>query len=187
MTRTPSTTTRTAAVTAGLAAAAALAVAAPALAGSVLASGELTRYPGQAPMADAPEGASARVHSVETGSGKTVVTLHVAGMEPLARYGAHAHVHRCGATGSAAGPHWQLEDDPVVPSVDPAYANPRNEVWLDLTTNRAGRGSAKAVLGWQFPSDDRPQSVIIHEEHTATATGAAGTAGKRVACLDVAF
>jgi len=180
-------TVRTIVVSAGLVGAAAFVVAAPSLAGSVLASGEVVRYPGQAPIADAPVGATARVHSVETGSDRTIVTLHVTGMHPFARYGAHAHVKACGATGAAAGPHWQYDRDPVSPSVDPAYANPDNEIWLDLTTNHAGAGHAKAVVDWQFPSDRRPRSVIIHEQHTATGAGIAGMAGKRVACLDVAF
>ncbi len=181
------TTVRTTVVSACLAGAAAFAVAAPSLAGSVLASGEVVRYPGQAPIAAAPEGATARVHSVETGNGRTIVTLHVKGMQPFARYGAHAHVNAFGATGAAAGPHWQYDRDPVSPSVDPAYANPDNEIWLDLTTNQAGVGHAKAVVDWQFPSDRRPMSVIIHEQHTETGVGIAGMAGKRVACLDVAF
>lgn len=177
------------AATAGLAATAALALAAPALAGAEVsrAAGDLTRYPGQAPIADAPEGATARVHSVATADGKTIVTLHVSGMESFARYGAHAHVNPCGATGGAAGPHFQHVLDPVTPSVDPVYANPANEIWLDLSTNRAGEGHAKSVVDWQFSPERRANSVIIHEKHTLTGAGQAGTAGKRVACLTVPF
>jgi superoxide dismutase, Cu-Zn family len=179
---------RTAVVTTGLAAAAALAVTAPAVAEDVArSSGALVRYPQADAAANAPEGARARVQSVETADGRTVVTLHVSGMEPHARYGVHAHVSPCGSTGGAAGPHFQHVVDPVSPSVDPAYANPHNEVWLDLTTNRAGEGRAKTVLDWQFSPTRRPASVILHERHTATAPGVAGTAGKRVACLTVPF
>jgi Cu-Zn family superoxide dismutase len=179
---------RTIAVTTGLAAAAALAVAAPAIAENVSrASGELIRYPGQVVAADAPDGATARVQSVETADGRTIVTLHVSGMEPFAAYGAHAHVHACGSTGGAAGPHFQHVPDPVTPSTDPAYAKPQNEIWLDLTTNAAGEGRAKAVVDWQFSPERRAGSVIIHEKHTLTGTGEAGTAGKRVACLTVPF
>ncbi|CAA9356838.1 MAG: hypothetical protein AVDCRST_MAG07-3434 [uncultured Frankineae bacterium] len=167
---------------------AALALAAPAPAATVSrTAGDLTVYPGQSPVADAPAGAQARVQAVETGDGRTIVTLHVTGLEPEAAYGAHAHVAPCGATGAAAGPHWQHRQDPVTPSTDPAYANPHNELWLDLTTNSAGNGHAKAVVDWTFPSAGRPGSVIIHEKHTATGTGVAGTAGKRVACLTVPF
>jgi Cu-Zn family superoxide dismutase len=173
--------------TAALAGTAALALAAPALADVARASGEVTRYPGQSPAADAPAGASARVQSVATGDGKTIVTLHVTGFEGLKQYGAHAHTQPCGATGGAAGPHFQLRQDPVAPSVDPTYANPENEIWLDLATDPAGEGRAKAVVDWQFPSDRRAKSVIIHERATSTSPGVAGTAGKRVACLTVAF
>lgn len=176
-----------AAATAGLAAVAALGVAVPALAEVARASGEVTRYPGQSPLADAPEGATARVQSVETGDGRTIVTLHVRGFEGLKQYGAHAHTAPCGATGGAAGPHFQLVTDPRSPSVDPAYANPENEIWLDFATNPAGNGHAKAVVDWQFPSDRRAQSVIIHERATSTAAGSAGVAGKRVACITVPF
>ena len=70
---------------------------------------------------------------------------------------------------------------------DPAFANPANEIWLDLTTDAAGNGRAKAVVDWQFPSGRRPGSVIIHERHTSTGAGTAGVAGQRVACLTVPF
>jgi Cu-Zn family superoxide dismutase len=183
------TTVTTAAATTGLLAATGLLLAAPALAGAdvVRAAGEVVRYPGQTPIADAPEGASARVQSIATADGRQIVTLHVSGFEPFARYGAHAHVAPCGDTGAAAGPHFQHVVDPVSPSVDPAYANPSNEVWLDLTTNRAGEGTARTVLDWQFEPARRPASVIIHERHTSTGASDSGTAGKRVACLTVPF
>jgi Cu-Zn family superoxide dismutase len=183
----------TGAATAGLIAAAALFLAAPALAESVSrASGEVTRYPGQSPASDVPEGASARVQSVATSDGRTIVTLKVSGFEAFAQYGAHAHTSPCGdpatnPTGTAAGPHFQHVVDPVKPSVDPAFANPQNEIWLDVATNRAGEGQAKAVVDWQFTPERRAQSVIIHERQTSTQPGEHGTAGKRVACLDVPF
>jgi Cu-Zn family superoxide dismutase len=163
---------------------AALGLAAPAVAGSgAHVAGDLTVY-----TALAPAGATAKVHSVETGSGRTIVTLHVKGLKPDTAYGAHAHTRPCDRkSASAAGPHFQHVVDPMTPSVDPAYANPQNEIWLDLTTNSAGNGHAKAVVDWQFPDDRRAQSVIIHERHTSTGTGVAGTAGARVACLTVPF
>jgi Cu-Zn family superoxide dismutase len=187
------TTVTTAATSAGLVAAAALFVAAPAIADSVTrVSGEVTSYAEQLPEADAPEGATARVQSVATGDGKTVVTLKVSGFEPFAQYGAHAHTKPCGDPGTDpkglfAGPHFQHLIDPVAPSVDPAYANPENEIWLDFATNRAGEGHAKAVVDWQFTPERRAKSVIIHERRTSTEPGKHGMAGKRVACLNVPF
>jgi Cu-Zn family superoxide dismutase len=160
-----------------------LALAAPALAGSgAHVADDLTSY-----AAAVPQDARAKVHSVETGDGRTIVTLHVKGMKPSTAYGAHAHTNPCGAVGAAAGPHFQHVVDRVSPSVDPVYANPQNEIWLDLTTDAAGNGHAKAVVDWQFAPDRRAKSVIIHERHTSTGAGVAGTAGARVACLTVPF
>ncbi len=138
-----------------------------------------------------PEGASARVHAVYNAAGDTFVTLHVRGLKPGHTYGAHAHVGECGLGGANAGPHFQQVPFPADNSsaTDPAYANPRNEIWLDVTTNSAGNGSTMAQLPWQFSPERAPRSVIIHEKRTATGgpDGAAGTAGARLACVDVGF
>lgn len=163
----------------------ALFAASPAVAGPdrVRASGELVRHDASA----VPEGARARVNAVYTSSGDTIVTLHVWGMAPNTPYGAHAHVNSCGADGAAAGPHFQNVLDPVVPSVNPAYANPTNEIWLDLTTNAAGNGVAKTKVPWQFSPTRRAKSVILHVEHTHTGPTDSGVAGARLACLTVDF
>jgi len=138
-----------------------------------------------------PAGATAKVRAVYTGSGSTVVTLHVWGLVPNRAYGAHAHRFACSPTsGAAAGGHYQYTVDPVQPSTDPAYANPWNEVWLDLTTDADGNGSAQTVVRWQPPnaSGARPASVILHDRHTSTGpAGSAGVAGPRHGCLTVAF
>lgn len=178
---------RTLATTAALAAAGSvtigLAGTAPALAGA-----DVARDRGVFAYTGFPEQGSARVHSVSTAAGRTMVTLTVKGMTGGHTYGAHAHVLPCDVTDKmAAGPHWQLEEDPVSPSVDPGYANPHNEIWLDVTTNEAGNGTAKATLDFAFAGTHRPRSVIIHAMPTATAPGSAGTAGARLACLDVDF
>ncbi len=170
--------------------AAAAAAAAPALLVASPASGEVSRAAG--PLirysSAVPEGATARVQSVETGDGRTITTLHVFGLAPNTEYGAHAHVNPCSPTsGLAAGPHFQHVVDPVQPSTNPAYANPANEIWLDLTTNGSGQGHAKSVVNWTFPADRRPKSVIIHVEHTHTGPGDSGVAGARLACLTVPF
>lgn len=72
------------------------------------------------------------------------------------------------------------------PSVDPVYANPRNEIWLDFSTDRLGTGFARSTVDWTFGAR-RAHSVVVHETHTHTNPGHAGTAGARLACLDVAF
>jgi len=71
--------------------------------------------------------------------------------------------------------------------VDPAYANPENEIWLDFTTDAEGAASAETTVEWTFPADRRAASVIIHAMPTATAPGEAGTAGDRAACVTVDF
>jgi superoxide dismutase, Cu-Zn family len=133
-----------------------------------------------------PVGATARVETTSDDA-STRTTLTVGGLNPNSMYGAHAHAKPCGPTGDAAGPHFQMRQDPVTPSVDPAYANPSNEIWLDLTTDAQGAGTATSTVPWAFPADRRAQSVVVHEMHTKTEPGKAGTAGARPACIDVRF
>lgn len=163
----------------------AVAVAGPAGAAAdrVRQQGPLLRYD----LALVPEGATARVQAVQTSSGSTVVTLQVRGLRPSRDYGAHVHTSACGATGAAAGPHYQhvLPVAPDLPT-DPAFGNPANEVWLDLTTDAEGNGSAQSLVRWQTRSGGAG-SVVLHQRHTATGPGVAGTAGPRVGCLTVPF
>jgi superoxide dismutase, Cu-Zn family len=179
-----SRTSQVAALTVCLAAPLVGAGAVPALAAAdrVRAQGALVRYD----TALVPEGATARVQEVRTASGSTVVTLHVRGLLPDREYGAHAHVAACGSTGAAAGPHYQDVVAPADHATDPAYANPYNEVWLDVTTDSEGNGSAQALVRWQFRAGGA-NSVILHVRHTATDPGSAGTAGGRLACLTLPF
>lgn len=123
----------------------------------------------------------------KSGGGSSTVELAVRGLEPDRRYGAHMHTKPCGAKGEDAGPHFQNQVDPVQPSVDPMYANAQNEVWLDLTTDATGAGSATTTVPFDFPADRRPQSVVIHAMETMTVAGKAGTAGSRAACMTVDF
>jgi Cu-Zn family superoxide dismutase len=171
------------ALAAGLTGAAVFA-ASPALAGAdrARAEGPWTTY-----SSDVPAGATGKVTAVYNAAGRTVIMLHVKGLKPNTEYGAHAHVNACGVTGAAAGPHWQRVPDPVTPSVNPTYANPRNEIWLDLTTDEDGNGVAQSKQDWQFPPDWRPHSVVLHAQHTSTGMGTAGTAGARLGCLTVDF
>jgi Cu-Zn family superoxide dismutase len=138
----------------------------------------------------APEGARLSVEARES-DGSTEVQLEVSGLLPNRGYAAHVHERPCGPTGAAAGPHYQHEVDPAAtpdkPSSDPAFANPQNEIWLDLRTDASGNSEVRSEVPFVF-SDRAPASVVIHEaEATATEPGKAGTAGARVACLDVPF
>jgi superoxide dismutase, Cu-Zn family len=167
-----------------VAAGASLFLASPALAGSdhVRASGALVRYSTAIPV-----GSTARVTAVYNAAGSSIIVLQVRGLAPNTAYGAHAHANACGATGSAAGPHYQHVQDPHQPSSDPAYANPQNEIWLDFETDSEGNGTGTAKVDWQFSPDRRPGSVIIHAEQTHTGPTDSGTAGARLACLTVNF
>jgi superoxide dismutase, Cu-Zn family len=133
-----------------------------------------------------PPGATATVRA-RSGEGSTTVQLTVAGLQPRRAYGAHVHTRPCGPRPEDSGPHFQYTVDPVQPSVDPRFANPQNEIWLDLTTDGNGSGTAESVVAWEFPADRHPGSVVIHAMPTSTAHGKAGTAGARAACTSVDF
>ncbi|RAX45265.1 superoxide dismutase [Arthrobacter sp. AQ5-06] len=132
-----------------------------------------------------PVGAKAQA-AVTVRSDGTEAKLTVNGLVPARHYGAHAHVKPCGADGAAAGPHYQDQTDPVTPSVDPAYANMKNEIWLDFETDGSGNASAESAVAWKARADGA-RSITIHEMHTITEPGKAGTAGSRLACINVDF
>ncbi|WP_433829609.1 superoxide dismutase family protein [Actinoplanes sp. CA-015351] len=133
-----------------------------------------------------PVGATAEV-SVSAKKGGVVVKATVSGLVPGRKYGAHLHNNPCTADPAEAGPHYQHRVDPAAgpgkPSVDPAYANPANEVWLDLTTDSEGAAVATSVQQWRFDAARPPWSFVLHAEGTHTGHGEAGTAGARLACL----
>lgn len=133
-----------------------------------------------------PAGARAGVTSVGDAESTTVM-LEVSGLRPDRQYGSHTHTMPCGADGMAAGPHFQHEQDPVSPSVDPAFANAGNEIWLDFKTDASGASTATSTVLWTFTDDRRAKSVIIHSMQTATEPGKAGTAGDRIACITFDF
>jgi Cu-Zn family superoxide dismutase len=156
---------------------------------SVVASGTFLPYrPGATAItydpAVVPPGARARVAITRTPAG-LVVRLTVAGLVPRRPYGAHLHTRPCGAAPADSGPHYQHKHDPKTPSVDPSYANPANEVWLDFLSDDAGAATAVSPENWTFDPQAPPRSLVIHDEITRTEKGVAGTAGARVACLSL--
>jgi hypothetical protein len=127
-------------------------------------------------------GVTAAVHQVVTGSGATIVTLHLAGfgVDATGRtFGADAHVYGCGTTGTNPGPHYTHPG----PSADLEH----QEIWLDFTVDPGGTAQAKAVRNWTIvPTATAPQgarSVVVH----AAPTTPAGVAAGRLACIDVPF
>ncbi|WP_421106908.1 superoxide dismutase family protein [Streptomyces sp. NEAU-S77] len=116
----------------------------------------------------------------------TFVFLALRGVEPDHHFGIHVHTRPCGAQPDSSGPHYQNVKDPKQPSTNPKYANARNEMWLDVTTDSRGDARAKSLVKWHFRAGEA-RSVVIHEHGTATHMGRAGMAGDRVACINVPF
>jgi Cu-Zn family superoxide dismutase len=141
----------------------------------------ITYNPAQVPAGARIDVSSARAEDTSK------VTIRVSGLQPNRDYGAHVHTKPCGAKGDDAGPHYQEKADPVRPSVDPAYANPRNEVWLDFHTDAQGNGTATAEGDWTLATREDAKSVVIHETPTHHEPGKAGTAGGRLSCVTADF
>lgn len=161
------------------------------LASELSGEGALTE-PGQASNAFtynpavAPSGARLAV-TLTPSQASTTATFDVVGLLPDRGYAVHLHNKACGPTGDVAGPHFQHRIDPAAtpeqPSTDPEYANPSNEIWLDVRTDAAGSGTASTEVPFVF-TDRVPASVVVHEEmKTATEPGNAGKAGARAACF----
>lgn len=134
----------------------------------------------------APTGAQLTARLTPSGE-STTVELTVAGMVPNRSYAVHAHTTACNVNPESAGPHYQDRVDPAAtrqaPSTNPEYANPQNEIWLELRTDASGAGTAQTTVPFVFTGRG-PGSIVIHEKgETATAPGQAGQAGGRVACL----
>ena len=122
-------------------------------------------------------------------SGGVAVRLAVTGMVPRRSYGAHLHMASCTGIPEQAGPHYQHVPDPKAdaspPSVDPGYANPANEVWLDFTADGTGAAVVTTSQRWTFDRARPPGSLVLHADSTRAGKGVAGTAGPRVACLSL--
>ncbi|GLW12331.1 hypothetical protein Misp01_74590 [Microtetraspora sp. NBRC 13810] len=130
----------------------------------------------------APEGAKADI-TVDSSGQETTSKLTVAGLLPDRKYGSHLHTKSCGAKPDDSGPHFQH-----MPAQGPSphtAANPTNEVWLDFTTDASGAATAEAKQPWGLSPDRLPKSLVIHAEETTPTGPKAGTAGDRVACLDL--
>jgi Cu-Zn family superoxide dismutase len=179
------TRTRTRAVGAGVALAVGVLVAATAPAGALVAraTGTFTANPAfvanEMDAVNPAIGATGQVHVVVNGGqdGQSLVTLHVEGLPSGRSFGSHLHRDNCSS--AFGGPHYQAPD-PANPVS--ANADADHEVWLDFTTNAAGRARSQASVPFEVLSASR--SVVIHQNaHTAVG----GTAGQRLTCLDIAI
>jgi superoxide dismutase, Cu-Zn family len=138
----------------------------------------------------APIGAAMTARLIPSSDGSTRAELTVFGLLPNRGYAAHAHTKACGMAVDAAGPRFQKHLDPAAtpqaPSSNPRYANPNNEIWLDVRTDDAGAGTSSTTVPFLF-TDRAPGSIVVHEgTRTLTDPGHAGQAGARIACLTLA-
>jgi Cu-Zn family superoxide dismutase len=113
--------------------------------------------------------------------GKTKVTLTVTGLTASKAYGSHVHKLTCAEM--MAGGHYQNtpgtgDGGPT----DPMFGNATNEIWLDFTTDAAGKGMAERTVDFRVRPGEA-KSIVVH----AMMTKEGGLAGTKLACLPIAF
>jgi hypothetical protein len=96
---------------------------------------------------------------------RTLVAVHLRGLDPGTTYPAHVHNALCSNTPPGGG-HYQHEVGGPVDAV--------NEIWPSVTTNRQGRGHGFAAHDHRARSD--AQSIIIHYPPDTSV---------RLACVDL--
>jgi len=133
-------------------------VASAEVSGASVTSGEVTAF-----AAGAGLDISGHARMVRTGDGKTLVSIHVKGLQPNTTYGSHVHASPC-TVGEADG-HYKF---------DPAgSAEPPNEIWLGpFTTNPAGVGNAHTRA--DATAGPTAVSVVVHAPD-----------GSKIACSDL--
>ena len=99
---------------------------------------------------------------------RTLVAVHVRGLDASTTYPAHVHNAPCSAM-PAGGGHYQQE-----PGVGPDFANDTNEIWPTVNTNRRGRGHGHAVHADR--AREEAQSIVIHHPNPTSI---------RLACVDL--
>ncbi|MFC7326345.1 hypothetical protein [Marinactinospora rubrisoli] len=131
-----------------------------------------------------PEPTAADTLGIHPDHAQTEFWVSFNGLLPSRAYSAHLATGACGASPADAGPRYQNLVDPVQPSGDPLYANPANEMWLDLTSDESGTAAGETTVPWRVrPGEAR--SIVVHGEHTHTLPGIAGQAGARLACVNL--
>nr|MDQ3825582.1 superoxide dismutase [Actinomycetota bacterium] len=134
----------------------------------------------------APIGAAMTATIIPTSEGSTA-QLTVLGLLPNRSYAVAAYNKPCGPTAGASGARFQNHPDPAArpsaPSTDPRYANPDNEIWLDMQTDASGAGTAATTVPFVL-TDHLPGSMVVHDQrHSSQNSAGAGNFGARIACL----
>lgn len=134
----------------------------------------------------APIGAAMTGTVIPTSEG-SMAQLTVFGLLPNRGYAVYAYANACGASAGAAGRRFQNHLDPTAtsqnPSSDPRYANPDNEIWLDVRTDIAGTGTSHTTVPYTL-SDRVPGSLVVHDVvQTPAGPSEPRKAGDRIACL----
>lgn len=126
--------------------------------GAVVSSGDIHPFAAGAGM-DISGGA----RMVRTADGKTIVFVHVEGLDASTTYGSHVHAAACGV-GEADG-HYRF--DPTGPAAPP------NEIWPGpFTTTPAGVGNGFTVA--DGTAGPEAVSVVVH-----------APGGAKIACADL--
>lgn len=104
-----------------------------------------------------------RAQMVRTADDKTIVTVHLEGLDGNTTYPAHVHAAACDF--NTADGHYKFDagGDPVPP----------NEIWPGFTTNDTGVGNGKATA--QATAGESAVSVVVHDPITKA----------KIACADL--
>lgn len=97
-------------------------------------------------------------------SGKTIVSVHLTGLQSGVTYPVHVHNRAC--NDSNGGGHYQ---DVVGGPVDAI-----NEIWPGFTTNSAGVGNGNATNA--FVARLEARAIVVHDPNAG---------GARIACADL--
>ena len=117
------------------------------------------------------------------GDKKTKIRLSVTGLPASRVFG--AHVHKLPCADQKAGPHYQhTEFPPTTTATDNAYANAMNEIWLDFQTDATGKAIREITQDFRIVPE-RAKAIILHDQISSNEPGKGGTAGARLACINL--
>jgi superoxide dismutase, Cu-Zn family len=126
-----------------------------------ISSGEFETLPGGSAMGYDIDGRAVMIRLPH----RTLVAVHVRGLDPDTTYPAHVHNAPCSNTPPGGGHYQHTVGGPV---------DPVNEIWPTVTTNRHGRGHGLAAHDHRARPD--AQSIIIHYPPDTSV---------RLACVDL--